>query len=211
MIRNSFIALLCALGLFLPGCAGLLDPGPPVSNVILPVQMPGSSSADRLPEQILVFRPAVDRVTGTDRILALMNGFEVKALDSARWVDRVPQMVQRQLVDALESTRRFSAVGWEESILDATIRLSTDIRRFYLRYDEPGRNPTVDVLLVFALIDPETGTTLARRLARAEELCAGNSLKDFVTAFSQAMTKVLAETTQWVIEVAESRQTPSKK
>ncbi len=207
MIRKPYIFILlsCLPCLFLSGCAGLLDPGPPISNVILPAQMPAPSSAGRLPVQILVTRPAADAATGTDRIMALMNGFEIKALDSAKWVDPVPQIIQRQVVDSLESTRRFAAVDWEASNLDAKFRLATDLRRFYLRYDSPGKAPTADVLMVFALINPDTGAILARRLARVEEQCGGNSLKDFVAAFSEAMTKVLAETSQWVIEVVESQ------
>ncbi len=195
--RIAAVIVLCLLPL---GCAGLLfDPGPPLAEVILPVRLPQPSTAGRLPVQLLVSRPATDPATGTDRIMALMNGFEIKALDSARWAGPVPQMVQRQLVDALESTRRLAAVGWEESNLDARFRLGTDIRRFYLRYDSPDKPPVVDVLIVFALVDPETGKFVARRLVRVEEQCADNSLKAFVDGFSQAMTRVYAETSSWVI------------
>lgn len=210
MIRNPYIVMLCVLCLLFPGCA-LLDPGPPASNVILPVRLPEASSAGRLPVQVLVSRPSADAATDSDRIMALMNGFEVKALDSARWVSPVPQMVQRQVVDSLESTRRFAAVGREDGGLEAKFRLTTDIRRFFLRYDSPDKTPMADVTMVFTLINPDTGRILARRLARAEEQCGGNSLKDFVTGFSQAMTRVLSETSAWVVEVVEAQPVPGKK
>ena len=210
MIRKPHLLLLCVLSLVLPGCAGLLDPGPPIANVILPVQMPVASSDNRLPVQLLISRPESDASTGSDRIMALMNGYEVKALDSAKWVNPVSQMVQRQLVDSLEASRRFAAVGGEDSSLNAKFRLATDIRRFFLRYDAQNSAPVADVLLVFALVNPDTGQIVARKLARVEEQCGGNSVKDFVTAFSQAMTKVLAQATAWTITTVETQQIQKK-
>ena len=186
--------------LLLPGCAGLFDPGPPMASVILPVKMPEPSTRGRMPLQLLVARPAADESNRTDRIMALMNGFEVRALDTAKWVSPVPQMVQRQLVDSLESTRRFAAVGWEESNLDARFRLGTDIRRFYLRYDANNAAPVADIVMVFTLVNPETGKVAARKLVRVEEQCAGNSVKEFVDAFGRGMTGVLATASQWTAE-----------
>lgn len=197
------------IGLFLqllPGCAALFDPGPPMANVILPVQLPRASGEARMPLQLLVARPAADESTRTDRIMALMNGFEIRALDAAKWVNPVPQMVQTRLVDSLESTRRFAAVGWEESNLDAKYRLGTDIRRFYLRYEDNGQPPAVDIVMVFTLVNPETGKILARKLTQVEERCSGNSLKEFVDAFSAGMTKALAEVSGWVVERLEAEQ-----
>lgn len=208
-MNHSMHRRILVLGVFLlllPGCAALFDPGPPMVNVILPVQLPRASGEGRMPLQLLVARPAADESTRTDRIMALMNGFEVRALDVAKWVSPVPQMVQTRLVDSLESTRRFAAVGWEESNLDAKYRLGTDIRRFYLRYEGNGGPPVADIAMVFTLVSPETGTVLARKLTRVEERCAGNSLREFVDAFSAGMTKVLDEASGWVVECLEAEQ-----
>lgn len=201
MIHTSHIrALILGVFLLLPGCAGLFDPGPPMARVLLPVQMPQPSTEGRLPLQLLVSLPVADESNRTDRIMALMNGFEIRALDSAKWISPVPQMVQRQLVDGLEATRRFAAVGREESNLNGQIRLGTDIRRFYLRYDGGGAAPTADIAMVFTLISRETGEALARKLVHVEEHCAGNSLKAFVDAFGRGMTRVLAEVSRWTAE-----------
>ena len=202
MIRKACCVFLSVLFLLPAGCA-LLDPGPPMASVILPVQVPVASQSDRLPVQLLVTRPAADGGTGTDRIMALMNGYEVRALDSAKWVSPVPMMVQRQLVDALEASRRLAAVSWEESNIDEKYRLSTDIRRFFLRYDTADKPPTADTTMVFSLVRTETGKILARKLIQMEEPCQDNTVQAFVAAFSQAMTKTLTQTTDWVVETLE--------
>ena len=204
MTRMLRLVLVCFAFLFAAGCA-VLDPGPPMTGVILPVEYPEASGAERLPLQLLVARPAADSGTGTDRIMALMNGYEVRALDSAKWVNPVPAIVQRQLIDALESSRRLAAVGWEESNIDEKYRLSTDIRRFYLRYDTADTPPVADTAIVFSLVRTDTGKIVARRIVRVEEQCGDNSLSAFVAAFGRAMTKTLAVTTEWVIAELEAQ------
>lgn len=205
MIRNACIVLLGVFFLLPAGCA-VLDPGPPMTNVILPVRYPELAPGERMPIQLLVARPAADSSTSSDRILALMNGYEVRALDSAKWVGTIPSIVQRKLVDALEASRRFAAVGWEETNFDEKYRLSTDIRQFYLRYDEAGKAPVVDMAFVYSLVKTDTGKIIARKLVQVEVPCTGNSLEAFVTAFGRAMTETLAVSVDWVVAQLEARQ-----
>lgn len=191
--------LLCSVfAVSLGGCA-VLDPGPPMGQVILPIHMPPAQEANRMPVQVLVAHPVTDSATRTDRILALMNGYEIKALDSAKWASPVPWIVQRLLIDSLESTRRFAAVGWEESPMESSIRLATDLRRFYLRYDGGDPVPTVDITLILTLTDLDTSKVFARTIISAEQRCAGNNIKEFVAAFSSAMTKVLGQSNEWAV------------
>lgn len=195
--------LLCVVfAVSLGGCA-LLDPGPPMRQVILPVQMPPAQEANRMPVQVLVAHPVTDSAARTDRILALMNGYEIKALDSAKWASPIPWIVQRLLIDSLESTRRFAAVGWEESSMESSIRLSTDLRRFYLRYEEGDPVPTVDVTLILTLTDLATSKVFARTIISAERRCAGNNIQEFVAAFSSAMTKVLEQSNEWAVRMVD--------
>ncbi len=202
MIRGVCVFVFVAC---LAGCA-LLDPGPTMTSVILPVTMPEPSLAGRLPVSLRVSRPVADGATGTDRIMALMNGYEVRALDSAKWADSIPAITQRQLVDALESTRRLAGVSWEENVADQKYRLSTDIRRFFLRYDPGNAVPVVDTGMMFSLIRLDTGVVIARHFIRIEAPCRENTLDAFVAAFSEAMTKTLAQASAWVVETLEAEQ-----
>lgn len=205
MIRIIRCVFLGVCLLMPAGCAGMFDPGPPMTNVILPSEMPAFSEAGRLPVHLRVGRPAADSSTDTDRIMALMNGYEVRALDSAKWVSPVPVMLQRQIVDALEASRRFAAVGGDGGGTADKFRLASDIRRFFLRYDDSRQFPVVDLAIVFSLTKTETGSIIARRFVRIEEPCTGNSLDAFVAAFSRAMTQTLAITAKWTAEQLEAQ------
>lgn len=204
----SRTSLLCLAVFALSGCA-LLDPGPPMSQVILPVRIDVAAKSDRMPFQVLVSQPVAAAATGSDRIMALMNGYEVRALNSAKWVAPVPGMVQRLLIDSLEATRRLQAVGWEESAPDANIRLTTDVRRFYLRYEKPGANPVAEIALILSLVDMDSAKILSRRQIAVEQPCAGSSIQEFVAAFSMGMTKVLRQADEWVIATLE-KEAPKK-
>lgn len=196
------LALWCLAGL--TGCA-MLDPGPPMAQVILPVRHTSATHGDRMPARILVSQPFTDSAIGTDRILALKDGYEVFALSSARWVSSVPRMVQNLIIDELEAQRRFDSVGWEESIFNANVRLQTDIRRFYLTYDLSGGLPTAEIALVFTILDSQSGDTFARLIVTEKQPCAENSLKAFVAAYSTAMTKALAQCGAWVVDTLHAR------
>lgn len=195
---TSITAMACVFLVGLSGCA-VLNPGPPPAQVILPVQHRVAEQADRMNVRVLVLLPVADRATGTDRILALFNGYEVRALDQARWASPAPWIVQRLLIDALEASRRLDTVGWEESLLNADIRVQTDIRRFFLRYAEPGLPPTADLMFSLSLVDLKTGNTIGRKVVAAEQQCTGNSLSEFVAAYSLGMAKVLDQSREWIL------------
>ena len=210
MIRKTCIPLAILVLLLSAGCT-VLDPGPAATNVLLPVTVSVAPQSNRMPIQLRVTRPVADGATETDRIMALMNGHEVRALDSARWVNPVPALVQRHLVDALEASRRFTSVNWEGSGVEDKYRLSTDIRRFFLRYDSSGGPPVADVAMVFSLIRSETGTVVARTYAHVEEPCRENTLEAFVNAFGKATTRVLTQTVDWVVATVEAQNKQHKK
>jgi len=202
MIRSARLFFVLFVFLLPAGCVGL-DPGPARVTVLLPTNISRATQADRMPAQVVVAYPAADGATGTDRIMALVNGYELRALDSAKWVNPVPVIVQRQFVDALEASRRFTSVNWDADDVNDQYRLATDIRRFFLRYDTPGGPPAADISMVFSLIRTDTGTILARRYVRVEKASQGNSLDAFVAAFSLAMDDTLEQTVQWVVETLE--------
>ncbi len=200
--------LMTLAGLFLlcfalTGCAKILDPGPPISRVLLSPELPKSSAASGvLPQQVLVARPTVADDLNTDRIAALFNGLEIKYLSKARWTASVPAMVQRLMIESLESTNRLAGVGDEGSGLSSQLRLSTDIKRFYLRYDNASQ-PVAEVMVTLRLVDMKTGASLGFTSLQARENAKSEDIKDLTFAFDAAASRVLAQSSAWVLEKAQ--------
>ena len=193
-----FRFVLAVLVLCLGACAGILNPGPPVTQLLLPVAVPQVEQAKKtLPVQLLVSRPLAPTSTNLDRILAVMNGHELKALDSARWAEPIPVVLLRQIVEVLYTSGLFRSVTREESTQDSDVRLETEITRFHLYYEAPDKMPTVRVGCRFSLVEMGTGKLLGKSHFERTTPCEQNSVDAFVRAFSTAWSGILADVRGW--------------
>ncbi len=197
--RMHALFALILLAFATAGCGKILDPGPPLNQVLLSARMPAKVQGPTLPLQLVVSQPTSANDLSGDRIAALMNGYEVRYLDSAKWANAVPDMVQRLLVDSLEATGGIAGVGTDDSGLDPQVRLSCDIKRFYLRYQEPGKAPVAEISLRLRLIDLRSGKALGNTAIDTAQQSAGESPQELVAAFSIAASKALAQNSDWVL------------
>ena len=194
------VALLCAVLFCLPACAAMFDPGPPMKQILLSVEVPPAARPLRpLPLQLLVMSPIPSAGTGTDRIVALMNGYEIKSLDSAKWLEPVPKMFQRLLIETLDGSGRFVSVSQEESSQDSRVRLVSEISHFYLRYAESGEPPVVEIGCTFTLANMESGAILGRTHVLKTSPCTENREGAIVAAFGEAMKDVLVTVRDWAV------------
>lgn len=201
---SRFFPLLLGVLLFIPalaGCGKFLDPGPPLPQVLLNPELPGPTASAAMPLQVLVARPEAGSDINTDRIAALFDGLKVKYLSNARWASPVPGMVQRLMVDSLEASKCFSGVGDEASGLTSQLRLSMDIKRFYLRYDA-GAKPVVDIAVTLRLVNLQTGNSLGFTRVETAQAAQSEDLRDLVDAFNVATGRVLKQSSAWVLDRA---------
>ncbi len=194
----AILPALALLALLLPGCGKILDPGAPITQVLLAARMPAPAQGKALPYQLVVSQPVAGSDIAGDRIAGLMHGYEVRYLDSAKWSARVPDMLQRLLVDSLEAANVLAGVGTDESGLDPQIRLSTDITRFYLLYGQPGKPPVAEVSFRARLTDLRSGTALGNTFVEAAQPSAGETPQELIAAFSMAVSRALAKNSEWV-------------
>ena len=201
---SRFFPLLLGVFLLIPtlaGCGKFLDPGPPLPQVLLNPELPGPATDTAMPLQVLVTRPEAGSDINTDRIAALFDGLKVKYLTSARWASPAPGMLQRLMVDSLESSKCFSGVGDEASGLTSQLRLSMDIKRFYLRYDA-GAKPVVDIAVTLRLVNLQTGSSLGFTRIETTQAAQSEDLRDLIDAFNAATGRVLKQSSAWVLERA---------
>lgn len=185
----------------LTGCGKFLDPGPPLPRVLLNPELSTSPANAVASQQILVVRPEAGNDIDTERIAAIFDGLKVKYLGNARWVAPAPVMMQRLMVDSLESAGYFTGVGDEASGLTSQLRLSMDIRRFHLRYDSAAK-PVAEVAMTLRLVDLRTGTSLGFTRVETTQPAQGEDLRELVAAFNTAVSRALKQATDWVFERA---------
>jgi len=192
------LACICLLGC--AGCSGVLDPGPALRQLLLAPELPARTQDAPAPFQIAVALPDAGNDINTDRIAALFAGYEVRYLGGARWAGAVPRMLQRLLVDSLEASGIAAGVSADDGILAPHLRLTCDVKRFYLRYADAAP-AEVEVAAVMRLFDLRSGTALGFKRLEARSRAAGAGEQEMVRAFDAAVGAVLAQNSQWVGEV----------
>ncbi|HCG05811.1 MAG TPA: ABC transporter [Desulfovibrio sp.] len=200
MLPPVALCLLFLLPWMLPGCAGVLDPGPAPTHLLLAPAMPAPAEGGPLRLQLAVALPETSRMLDTDRIALVLGagaGREVRYYAGAKWTSPAPRLVQRLLVEAFERAGRLDGAAEESAGIYPDYRLMTDLRRFNTRADGGASVPEVEVELALRLVDLKTGRIVAFTAVERRMAATGSGLPQVAAAFEAAMGDVLARATAW--------------
>ena len=150
-----------------------------------------------LPWQVVVQPPLASLSLDTNRIAVLTSPHEVKYLQGVRWNDNTPLIVQDALLDALEATGRFAAVGRPESGLHTDYALVCELRDFSADLYSSGR-PVTHIRMTLQLVKQPVGNIAASRSFEMETPAEGRSAMAIVKAFDQGLHGLLPDVTDWV-------------
>lgn len=189
------VPLLAAAGCQLPGSAP-----PPRTFRLTP-----KTTHDELPEvtwSLAVDRPSVDRSIDTNRI-ARFRDVEIEYYADATWIDRPSPMIQPLIIRSFLSSGAIPVVIDRRADLRTDFLLQTDIVGFHALPTEAGP-PEARVVMTARLL------TLPRReVAGTTEIgstvaAAGGDLATVVTAFDEALGKVLKRLVEWTLVTGEA-------
>src|SRR5262249_19329891 len=123
------------------GCQVLKGPTIPQLYVLRP-QVPPSMGA---PVNWRLSVAAPDAVASLDspRIALTRSATTMDYFANAAWTDRVPLLLQRQLIQAFDSSGRIVSVDRDTSGLEADYLLQTEIKEFQARYDSADGPPQI--------------------------------------------------------------------
>jgi len=203
MFSPLALCLLFLLSWVLSGCAGVLDPGPAPTHLLLAPAMPAPAAGAPLRLQLAVALPETSRMLDTDRIALVLGagaGREVRYYAGAKWTSPAPRLVQRLLVEAFERAGRLDGAAEESAGIYPDYRLMTDLRRFNTRTDGGASVPEVEVELALRLVDLKTGRIVAFTAVERRVAATGSGLPQVAAAFETAMGDVLARATAWSLD-----------
>jgi cholesterol transport system auxiliary component len=197
------VVLTALVGLAAAGCihVGPAAPAPvdlygltPLAAAVSAPAPPGS------PRVLTVGEPGAPGALAGDRLAARPDPHRLQYLAGARWIEPLPRMVQRLLVESLAASGRFTAVGRREAGLAADIRLATDLLAFEAVLPEGEEGASVVIRLSAVVLSEPRGKVLAVRTFEAEVPAAGRTRSALVIAFDEAFHRVAAELVAWVGE-----------
>ena len=168
----------------LSGCSVLQGPAIPQLYVLRPA-MP-ASMGPRVNWRLAVAAP--DAVAGLDtaRIALTRSPTTMDYFANAAWTDRLTLIVQRQLIQAFDTSGRITSVDRDTSGLEADFVLQTEIRDFQARYDTPDGAPQVVVSIQAKMARMPQREIAASVNATQQATATANEINSIVVAFNQA-------------------------
>jgi cholesterol transport system auxiliary component len=175
----------------LSGCSVLRGPAIPQLYVLRP-QVP-ASMGPRVNWRLAVAAPDAVASLDTARIALTRTSTTMDYFANAAWTDRVTLILQRQLIQAFDSTGRILSVDRDTSGLEADYLLQTEVRDFQARYDAPGGAPQIVVTIQAKLARMPQREIAANLNATQQTTAAANDLNSIVVAFNQATGAAIAQ------------------
>ena len=178
-------AILGASAVVLSGCGTVLQ-GPPIPQLyVLRPQLP-ASMGPRVNWRLGVAAPDAVASLDTQRIALTRSSTTLDYFANAAWTDRLTLIIQRQLIQAFDTTGRINSVDRDTSGLEADFVLQTEIRDFQARYDTPDGAPQVVVAIQAKLARMPQREIAANINATQQAMAGANEINSIVVAFNQA-------------------------
>ena len=195
--RRRLAPLLIAVPL-LTGCAstflGSNVPSPESYRLgAVPSEPQAGAGPGALALALTVARPRASTAIDTDRIAVLPAPSRFDYYSGVRWAEAAPQMVQQNLVAALQSSSRFAGVFAAPARVPAELLLDVELRHFEAVAASEGAAPAAYVQLQASLVDSRRATRVTSFVSEARVPASENQRSAIVAAFEEASARVVAD------------------
>ena len=200
--RRDLLRLGAAAPLLLAACATLPRPGPPPRVFRLTPKTTFPPDLPRVDWTVAVSEPLAERALDTDRIALLRDGTEIAYFANVVWSDRVPALVQILLVQSFLASGAVTA-GTDRDPLRPDYLLRSVLTAFQVRQARDGGWTAVVSLTATLLRMPRRRVVASERF-RAAFPVEERRFEAVVTAFDEALGKVLKRVVLWTLHVGEN-------
>lgn len=189
--------LLCCV-IVLNACISLLpEAGPAPKRLWLDPAMTSSPFQGSAIETIAVTRPTSSDLLDSHRLRIRDLSGEIAFVDQiagVEWQEHLPLMVQRHLVLALKTSRKFKAVGFSDDTFRRDVVLETDIQNFDVVVLEDKMY--AEVTLSAKLLKAKGREVIWQHTLTSKAPITEHTLAAFVTGLTTAYEMVLLQITE---------------
>jgi len=153
--------------------------------------------------QLVVNEPVTLRVLDGDRIAVRSEAAELSYFADAVWVDKLPRLLQARVIQAMQRSGRFRAVGNGRDKLEADLGLSLEVEAFEVEMVRGSARAMV--ALHAKLVDERRGEALASRRFSMETKAKHDDAGAGVAALNDAFGALLPQLVAWSAAVPFSR------
>ncbi|MEQ9520414.1 MAG: ABC-type transport auxiliary lipoprotein family protein [Parvibaculum sp.] len=206
--KLSRVLMMAVIAAWISGCAlasVASEDAPSIFVLTTPVVDFGAAPT-MLPLQIVVDEPYAPAALNANRIVFQPSANEIGYLGGARWSDRVPLMVQVLLVDALDRSGRFQAVGRKAVGMRSDYLVRVSVTSFgVLKGDGEADKVVVDFKT--QLVRRFSDDIVAAERFYAEAVPSSSRTIDIVGAFDSATSEALSRLSVWLYKAAADAET----
>jgi cholesterol transport system auxiliary component len=181
----------CGLGLFDAGPAAHLYTLDPKPNL-------GDNDYPKADWQLTIEEPHASAGLDTPRIAVQRTPGQLDYYAGVAWTDRVPALVQTQLITAFENSRKIVAVARDMEGVRADYTLEIEIRHFEVVTGNDG--PAARVSLVAKLVKMSARLIVASHVCDETQVATGDTLDLIVHAYDGALASCLQSIVGWTLE-----------
>lgn len=190
-VTGKFISLSCC-ALLLAGCGAVVKQTFDLNPVY---KISGAAKSPRRHWQILVANPsALKALDGQDIVIRGADG-SIAYLKKAQWSDRLTNIVQMRLLQALEDTKHFAGVGRPGDGINANYQLLTDLRAFGVDVDKQGKFANIEIAA--KIMDDKLGTIRKTKIFSVRLKVDGSGNSSYAMALDKAFSVIVQDIVRW--------------
>ena len=189
------------VGLQACALAGVAIDAPPDIYVLTTPDSELGADRPRLSLLLVVDEPYAPAALDSNRIVYQPSPNEISYFSNARWSDRVPQMVQVLLIDMLDRSGKFQAVGRRAAGMRSDYLVRLSILTFGAEAGTTDAE-TVRVALNVQLVRRFSDEIVAGRRFETVARIEGKGMINVVGAFDRAASVALGDIAVWIYDEA---------
>ncbi len=203
-MRTLPLALLAAL-LVLTGCGDILPkPAPPPALYRLTAAGDFPAAGVPAPTQLQIEVPSAEAALDTTRIALSRSATTLDYFADAAWNDRLPLVLQAQLLASFQNAHRLLAIGGAGSAAHSDAVLTIELRHFEAQYGGSGP-PQWRIELNADLISAVDRKVIATRLFTGSAAVPQNNMTAIVDGADQAWRGVATQIVGWAADTLAPR------
>ena len=189
------LRLLLALVMALPlaGCISLIKEPDPIAVYALRPQLPDNASLPMVNWSLTVIRPNAVAFLDSNRIAVRPEPNVLQVYKGANWSESLPDLVQANLVQALENSGRIKSVSRQNSGVPAEVAMLVDIRQFESVYAADAKIPDAVIQMHVKVLEYPSNRVIAAQTFSVTVPSASKDIPDVVQAFESGLNTVNAE------------------
>ena len=194
MNKHSLLLMLALLvALPLAGCISLIKDADPIAVYALRSEAIDAAHLPEVNSSLTVIRPNSVAFLDSNRIAVRPEPNVLQVYKGANWSESLPDLVQANLVQALENSGRIKSVSRQNSGVPAEVAMLVDIRQFESVYAPDAKIPDAVIQMHVKVLEYPSNRVIAVKTFNAVVPSASKEIPDVVLAFERGLNTVTAD------------------